>query len=193
MIFASARVRFRLGERSRESFVPVPLLRARCAVSCQLRRRKEEVRHLQYGRERIDCAKVNHGIYFHGDVIICDHILAGNLQRFDTQRDPPMRSTETKTNIIPGPFALRGTLPNRKMTPRSYSRNILIDSAMSVRQLDDRQFDVRNGPPRGCRCEILSFQLTFTTRIRPVGQSLSRHSRFKLCSSCYLHGCPCRH
>src|SRR5450759_1954741 len=38
-----------------------------------------------------------------------------------------MRSIGAKTRMTPGPFSLGSSLPNRKMTPRSYSARILID------------------------------------------------------------------
>src|ERR1700693_6096248 len=38
-----------------------------------------------------------------------------------------MRSTGANTRMSPGPFASGSTRPRRKMTPRSYSRRILIE------------------------------------------------------------------
>ena len=108
----------------------------------QLRRGIQEVGHLHDGQARIDHAEIDHRVHLHGDVVARDDILRRDFERVDAQRNPhdavDGREYQNHARAL---WVAAAARPRRKITPRSYSRRILMETNQV--QHDDHHDDRR--------------------------------------------------
>jgi len=80
---------------------------------------------------RVHDAKINNGVHFNGNIVTGDYILRRDVMVTVLRLILSILSTPGMMKKIPGPFAPIN-LPNRKITPLSYSLRILMAAAARI-------------------------------------------------------------
>ncbi len=77
----------------------------------KLRSGIQKIGNFQHGLPRIEHAEIDHGVHLDGDVVPRHHVLRGNFQRVDAQRNPHDAIERREYQDHAGPFGLRQSPP----------------------------------------------------------------------------------
>src|ERR1700737_541525 len=102
-----------------------------------------------------------------------------------------MRSTGTNTRMIPGPLAFGSSRPRRKITPRSYSRRILIELTMYrttiITRMTGREI-TRSLPQTELKCAPVADYISFgSQRITNISRPWPASAGFTIRLAVYTH------